>query len=113
MKQRIRNAFNSDVYRNYNTLCDDIREMNSGREKTLCLQRFVKDIEKDLLDISGYVLDLIKRRHDITADEYTLLELLLSLRSWALNNLFDNHCTDEEVRRFAAVNEQLALKKAV
>ena len=33
--------------------------------------------------------------------------LLLSLRSWALNNLFDNHCTDEEVRRFAVVNEQL------
>lgn len=24
-----------------------------------------------------------------------------------MNNLFDNHCTDEEVRRFAAVNEQL------
>ena len=107
MKQHIRNAFNSDVYRNYNTLCNDIREMNSGPEKTLCLQRFVKDIEKDLLDISGDVLDLIKRRHDITADEYTLLELLLSLRSWALNNLFDNHCTDEEVRRFVAVNEQL------
>ena len=81
--------------------------MNSGPEKTLCLQRFVKDIEKDLLDISGDVLDLLKRRHDITADEYTLLELLLSLRSWALNNLFDNHCTDEEVRSFAAVNEQL------
>lgn len=81
MKQRIRNAFNSNVYRNYNTLCNDIREMNSGPEKTLCLQRFVKDIEKDLLDISGDVLDLLKRRHDITADEYTLLELLLSLRS--------------------------------
>ena len=67
MKQHIRNAFNSAVYRNYSTLCNDIREMNSGSEKTLCLQRFVKDIEKDLLDISGDVLDLIKRRHDITA----------------------------------------------
>ena len=81
--------------------------MNSGPEKTICLQQFVKDVEKDILDISGDVLDLLKRRHDITTDEYTLLDLLLSLRSWALNNLFDNHCNDEEVRRFTAVNEQL------
>ena len=81
--------------------------MVPGPEKIVCLQRFVKDIEKDLLDISGDVLDLLKRRHDITAYEYTLLEVLLGLRSWAMNNLFDNHCTDEEVRRFAAVNAQL------
>ena len=76
-------------------------------------RRDIYDSNIDMLDISGDVLDLLKRRHDITADEYTLLDLLLGLRSWALNNLFDNHCTDEEVRRFAAVNEQLALKKAV
>jgi hypothetical protein len=56
----------------------------------------VKDIEKDLLDIPGDVLDLLKRRHDITAYEYTLLEVLLGLRSWAMNNLFDIHCTDED-----------------
>lgn len=107
MKQHIRNAFNTDVYRKYNNLCNDTREMVPGPEKIVCLQRFVKDIEKDLLDISGDVLDLLKRRHDITAYEYTLLEVLLGLRSWAMNNLFDNHCTDEEVRRFAAVNAQL------
>ena len=65
MKQHIRNAFNSVVYRNYDTLSNDIREMNSGPEQTLCLQRFVKDIEKDLLDISGDVLDLLKRLHDM------------------------------------------------
>jgi hypothetical protein len=81
--------------------------MDPGPEKIVCLQRFVKDIEKVLLDISGDVLDLLKRRHDITAYEYTLLEVLLGLRSWAMNNLFDIHCTDEEVRRFAAVNAQL------
>ena len=70
-------------------------------------RRDIYDSNIDMLDISGDVLDLLKRRHDITADEYTLLDLLLGLRSWALNNLFENHCTDEEVRRFAAVNEQL------
>ena len=99
--------YESNLYKKYTKLRDDIREMPVGDEKTAMLQQFVKNIEKDMLDISGDVLDLLKRRHDITADEYTLLDLLLGLRSWALNNLFENHCTDEEVRRFAAVNEQL------
>ena len=99
--------YDSNLYKKYTKLSDDIREMPVGDEKTAMLQQFVNDIEKDMLDISGDVLDLLKRRHDITADEYTLLDLLLGLRSWALNNLFENHCTDEEVRRFAAVNEQL------
>lgn len=88
MKQHIQNALNTDVYRKYNNRCNNIREMDPGPEKIVCLQRFVKDIEKDLLDISGDVLDLLKRRHDITAYEYTLLEVLLGLRSWAMNNLF-------------------------
>ena len=46
MKQHIQNAFNTDVYRKYNNLCNEIREMDPGPEKIVCLQRFVKAIEQ-------------------------------------------------------------------
>ena len=106
MKRRMVGFFETEVYKKFHKLSDEIREMPDGEEKSAQLMQFVKDIEKDILDISGDILDL-RARHDITPSEYDLLEALLSMRSWAMNNLFDNHCTDEEVRRFAAVNEQL------
>lgn len=107
MRHYRKDIYDANVYKKHDKLSDDIREMPEGDEKTAMLQLFIKDIEKDILDISGDVLDLSNRRHNITPSEYDLLETLLSSRSWALNKLFENHCTDEEVRRFTAINNQL------
>ena len=106
MKRRHMDLYETEVYKKYDKLSDEIREMPAGEEKTAQLQQFVKDIEKDILNISGDVLDL-RARHDIMPSEYDLLEALLLKRSCALNNLFETHCTDEEVRRFTAINNQL------
>ena len=107
MRHYRKDIYDANVYKKHDKLSDDIREMPEGDEKTAMLQLFIKDIEKDILDISGDVLDLSNRRHNITPSEYDLLETLLSSRFWALNKLFENHCTDEEVRRFTAINNQL------
>ena len=82
--------------------------MIEGEEKVLLLKMFVKDIEKDILEIAGDVLDyslIIRKR--LTPGQFELLDDLLDLRGWALNSLFEVHCSDEEVRRFTAINDKL------
>ena len=92
----------------YETLSNNIHEMIEGEEKVLLLKMFVKDIEKDILEIAGDVLDysLIVRKR-LTPFQFELLDALLDLRGWALNSLFEVHCSDEEVRRFTAINDKL------
>ena len=99
--------YDSDLYRMYENLSNDIRGIE-GDEKVSKLQVFVKNIEKDILEIAGDVLDysLILRKR-LTPFQFELLDSLLCLRLWALNNLFYIHCSDEEVTRFANVNGKL------
>ena len=102
------NIFDSEIYKKYETLSNNIHEMIEGEEKVLLLKMFVKDIEKDILEIAGDVLDytLIVRKR-LTPFQFELLDALLDLRGWALNSLFEVHCSDEEVRRFTAINDKL------
>ena len=102
------NIFDSEIYKKYETLSNNIHEMIEGEEKVLLLKMFVKDIEKDILEIAGDVLDysLILRRR-LTPFQFELLDALLDLRGLALNSLFEVHCSDEEVRRFTAINDKL------
>ena len=102
------NIFDSEIYMKYETLSNNIHEMIEGEEKVLLLKMFVKDIEKDILEIAGDVLDysLIVRKR-LTPFQFELLDALLDLRGWALNSLFEVHCSDEEVRRFTAINDKL------
>ena len=82
--------------------------MIEGEEKVLLLKMLVKDIEKDIIGIAGDVLDyslIIRKR--LTPGQFEMLDALLDLRGWALNSLFDVHCSDEEVRRFTAINDKL------
>lgn len=51
------NFFDSEIYKKYETLSNNIHEMIEGEEKVLLLKMFVKDIEKDILEIAGDVLD--------------------------------------------------------
>ena len=100
--------FDSEIYKKYETLSNNIHEMIEGEEKVLRLKMFVKDIEKDILGIAGDILDyslIIRKR--LTPFQFELLDALLDLRGWALNSLFEVHCSDEEVRRFTAINDKL------
>ena len=99
---------NSELNLKYSLLADYIRKMNPSVEKTASLKSFIIDIEKEILEITGDVLDyslIIRKR--LKPGQFELLDDLLDLRGWALNSLFDEHCTDEEVRRFAAINDKL------
>lgn len=61
-----------------------------------------------MLDITGDVLDYSSRKIcDLSPDQFDLLDCLLSMRGWALNNLFEEHCTGDEVRRFTSINDKL------
>ena len=102
------NIFDSEIYKKYETLSNNIHEMIEGEEKVLLLKMFVKDIEKDILGIAGDILDyslIIRKR--LTPGQFEMLDALLDLRGWALNVLFEVHCSDEEVRRFTAINDKL------
>lgn len=61
--------------------------------KTAQLQKYINEIERDIMSRE--------------LGEHRILESLLQLRCQALNCLFEIHCTDREVERFAAVNERL------
>ena len=101
-------VYDSEIYKKYETLSNNIHEMIEGEEKVLLLKMFVKDIEKDILEIAGDVLDyslIIRKR--LTPGQFELLDAFLDLRCWALNSLFEAHCSDEEVRRFTAINDKL------
>ena len=99
---------NSELNLKYSLRVDYIRKMNPSVEKTASLKSFIIDIEKDILEIAGDVLDysLIVRKR-LTPFQFELLDALLDLRGWALNSLFEVHCSDEEVRRFTAINDKL------
>lgn len=108
MRKHNVDIFNSELYRKYDQWREQIRLMPPSGEKTSSLKSFIHDIEADMLDITGDVLDYSSRRiRALSPYQFDLLDCLLLLRCWALNNLFDEHCTDEEVRRFTAVNDML------
>ena len=99
---------NSELNLKYSLRADYIRKMNPSVEKTASLKSFIIDIEKDILGIAGDVLDyslIIRKR--LTPGQFELLDALLDLRCWALNALFEVHCSDEEVKRFTAINDKL------
>ena len=99
---------NSELNLKYSLRADYIRKMNSSVEKTASLKSFIIDIEKEILEIAGDVLDyslIIRKR--LTPGQFELLDDLLDLRCWALNSMFEVHCSDEEVRRFTAINDKL------
>ena len=99
---------NSELNLKYSLRADYIRKMNPSVEKTASLKSFIIDIEKEILEIAGDVLDyslIIRKR--LTPGQFELLDELLDLRGWALNSLFEVHCSDEEVRRFTAINDKL------
>ena len=99
---------NSELNLKYSLRADYIRKMNPSVEKTASLKSFIIDIEKEILEIAGDVLDyslIIRKR--LTPGQFELLDALLDLRCWALNSMFEVHCSDEEVRRFTAINDKL------
>lgn len=99
---------NSELNLKYSLRADYIRKMNPSVEKTASLKSFIIDIEKDILGIAGDVLDyslIIRKR--LTPGQFELLDSLLGLRCWALNSMFEVHCSDEEVRRFTDINDKL------
>ena len=99
---------NSELNLKYSLRVDYIRKMNPSVEKTASLKSFIIDIEKEILEIAGDVLDyslIIRKR--LTPGQFELLDALLDLRCWALNSMFEVHCSDEEVRRFTAINDNL------
>jgi hypothetical protein len=108
MKRRNQDVFESKLYLNYNESEEKIRNMQPLEERTALLKTFIMDIERDILNISGDVLDSsIRMGRYYSRYEFEMMDTLLSMRSWALNNLFHEHCSDEEVRRFTDVNKQL------
>ena len=108
MRKHNIDIFSSELFLKYDQWSERIRLMSTSGEKTSALKSFIHDIEADMLDITGDVLDYSNRRiRDLTPYQFDLLDCLLLLRCWALNNLFDEHCTDEDVRRFAAINDKL------
>lgn len=108
MKRRNQDVFESKLYLDYNEREEKIRNMQPLEERTALLKTFIMDIERDILNISGDVLDSsIRMGRYYSRYEFEMMDTLLSMRSWALNNLFHVHCSDEEVQRFTDVNKQL------
>lgn len=108
MRKHNIDIFSSELYVKYDKWSEQLRSMPASDKKTTSLKSFIHDIEADMLDITGDVLDYSNRKiRELSSDQFDLLDSLLSMRSWALNNLFEVHCSDEEVRRFAAVNDKL------
>ena len=106
--KKINMMISSELTLKYERQAESLRNIESCEDKTTRLKALVADLENDILKISGDVLDYkIILRKELTPDLLEQLDELLCLRCWALNELFDKHCSEEEVRRFAAVNSRL------
>lgn len=97
----MKDIYESELFKKYDTLSEELRNVEAGDEKVIRLQTFVRDIEREIVAIPT------TRRRDMTPEQYDMLEALLLLRCSALNDLFEYHCSDAEVERFTAVNEML------
>lgn len=108
MRKHNVDIFCSELYIKYDKWSEQIRSMPASDSRTESLKSFIRGIETDMLDITGDVLDCSSRMIcDLSPDQFDLLDSLLSRRGWALNNLFEVHCSDEEVRRLATINDKL------
>ena len=97
MKRRNQDVFESKLYLDYNEREEKIRNMQPLEERTALLKTFIMDIERDILNISGDVLDSsIRKGRYYSRYEFEMMD-----------TLFHVHCSDEEVQRFTDVNKQL------
>lgn len=76
-------------------------------ERAEKLRSEVRDFESRILAITGDPLETFWRNTVKQEDVADYVEDMLLFRGYALNRLFDIHCTGEEVRRIEQVNDKL------
>ena len=107
MKDLNWNIYFNDRYTKYQERLMALDLMPLSEERTESLRNYVRDLESDILRIIGNqneASDLVKRTPPSKIRE---VSFLLAYRCSALNTMFYDHCSDNEIKQFAAINEHI------
>lgn len=107
MKDLNWNIYFNDRYTKYQERLMALDLMPLSEERTESLRNYVRDLESDILRIIGNqneASDLVQRKLPSRIRE---VSFLLAYRCSALNTMFYDHCSDSEIKQFAAINEHL------
>ena len=107
MKDLNWNIYFNDRYSQYQERLMALDTMPTSEERTELLRNYVRELEADILRITrnkNEVSDLVKRTPPSKIRE---VSFLLAYRCSALNTMFYDHCSDNEIKQFATINEHL------
>ena len=107
MKDLNWNIYFNDRYSQYQERLMALDTMPTSEERTELLRNYVRELEADILRITrnnNEISDLVKRTPPSKIRE---VSFLLAYRCSALNTMFYDHCSDNEVKQFATINEHL------
>ena len=81
--------------------------MPASEKRTELLRDYIRDLEADILKITGNQNEHSELTRKKAPSKIREVSHMLMLRCWALNIMFYDHCSDNEIRQFAAINEHL------
>ena len=97
----------SERYMQYEDRKQVLGLMPTSEERTELLRNYVRDLESDILQITGRQTEYSDLTRKVSPSKIREVSYMLMFRCWALNAMFYNHCLDNEIKRFATINEHL------
>lgn len=107
MKRREMWIYMKERYIHYSERKLSLDTMPASEKRTELLRDYIRDLETDILKITGgqnQYSELTRREAPSRIRE---VSHLLMLRCWALNTMFYDHCSDNEIKQFVVINEHL------
>ena len=107
MKDLNWNIYFNDRYSQFQERLMALDLMPASEERTELLRNYLRELEADILTITrnkNQVSGLVKRTPPSKIRE---VSFLLAYRCSALNTMFYDHCSDNEIKQFATINEHL------
>jgi len=97
----------SERYMQYEDRKQALDLMPTSEERTELLGNYVRDLESDILKITGRQTEYSDLKRRVSLSKIHEVSYMLMFRCWALNTMFYDHCSNNELKRFATINEHL------
>lgn len=97
----------SERYMQYEDRKQALDLMPTSEERTELLGNYVRDLESDILKITGRQTEYSDLMRRVSPSKIQEVSYMLMFRCWALNTMFYDHCSNNELKRFATINEHL------
>ena len=107
MKRKEMWIYMQERYHHYSERKLLLDAMPASERRTELLRDYIRDLEADILKITGNQNEYSELTRKKAPSKIREVSHMLMLRCWALNIMFYDHCSDNEIKQFATINEHL------